>query len=845
MTDLTRIDDGPVATVYSGHRAGVPVALKVFPKRFDKRTASSFTKEQAKLAAVRRITSILMVDGVEELSSGESAVRMALCTQSLAALVERVGPLAAADVAVLGRAMATALAAAHSVGVVHGGVAPNNVLFRQTGEPVLADFGVTLRQAFTRDPLHAIEYLPPETLRTGTLNELTDLYGLGAVLHFALSGRSPHPGHLGEQPGERVLRILGEPVPAIDRPDVPVGLSTLVARLLAAAPERRPPHATQVADQLTAMLPNQPAPAPQEDWDDFDLPPAPPLPATPSEDPLDFDDFGAVHPNPWSAPHKPTTRQPIPTRPAPPRTGRPHPVVPNPATINPTHDRPAALTPVAANPSAAHEAPATAYPAAGRATAKPAAADPTAHGPAEPTVATPAAAVPAAVDPAVAVPASSEPAAANSVVAPAAAEPAAATPTVAEPAANSAGTWPTAVKPAAGTSAVVEPTANPAGTWPTAVKPAAGTSAVAEPAAANTAGAGQAAAEPAAVNSVAPPAAAGPVAAEPAAAAASTGAEPAAAGPAAPAVAGFGAVQPPVANPRVEGLAPVDPAAVDSVATPAAARPAESAAGEAPAVAGLGPARPVAADPLVEGPAAAGSPAEPAAAEAPAVAGLGTEASPPVEGPVPVAGWSVGLAAPGSGGPPAEWPPSGPLPLAPSLTPATVEFRKASREFDDDGFSDFSAGRQATVLAAPLAPPGQGGRRLIRYDLLAGAALVLALLALVPLLLLRGDPEEISSTPKVPTAGDAGSDVTVELSAPTDLADKVRLSWRATRELDFAVVVAAEGEEKARVLLAEQNHTMTVDVEPGRRYCFLVQATDGDRVYESEPVALRGASCRK
>lgn len=217
---------------------------------------------------------------------------------------------------------------------------------------------------------------------------------------------------------------------------------------------------------------------------------------------------------------------------------------------------------------------------------------------------------------------------------------------------------------------------------------------------------------------------------------------------------------------------------------------------------------------------------------------------------LPVSVWPTGLAAhaveaPAPGGPLAEWPPSAPLPLAPPPTPATVEFRKAPREHDDDGFSDFSADRQATVLAAPLAPPGQGNRRQIRYDLLAGAALVLALLALVPLLLLRGDPEEISSTPKVPTAGDAGSDVTVELSTPTDLADKVRLSWRATRELDFAVVVAAEGEEQARVLLAEQNHTMTVDVEPGRRYCFLVQATDGDRVYESEPVALRGASCRK
>lgn len=205
-------------------------------------------------------------------------------------------------------------------------------------------------------------------------------------------------------------------------------------------------------------------------------------------------------------------------------------------------------------------------------------------------------------------------------------------------------------------------------------------------------------------------------------------------------------------------------------------------------------------------------------------------------------------------GPLAEWPPPGTLlPLAPPPTPAwrdpddppaTVEFQGPRQQLDDDGFSDFSSARQATVLAGPLAPPGQAGRRMIRYDLLAGAALILALLALVPLLLLRGDPDEIASTPKVPAAGDTNGDVTVELAEPTDLADKVRLNWRATRELDFAVVVAAEG-ETARVLLADRSHTMTVDVEPGLKYCFLVQATDGDQVYESDPVALRGATCRQ
>jgi eukaryotic-like serine/threonine-protein kinase len=457
--DLTRLGDGPVATVYSGHRDGVPVALKVFPKRFDKRTLAAFNREQSALAKLR-VSTILLVDGVEHRESGEPALRMELCARSLAEQVERSGPLAAADVVVLGYAVAGALAAAHGAGVTHGGMSPHNVLFRATGEPVVADFGVVLRQALVRDPLHAIEYLPPETLRTGELNESTDLYGLGAVLHFALTARSPHPGRLGEQPGERVLRILREPVPAINAPDVPVGLSTLVARLLAPAAGNRPGSASLVADQLGTMLPN-PQPAKQrEDWDDF--------------------------------------ASPTPVVPSPPPVAVAAPVLP------PTSDRP---------------------------------------------------------------------------------------------------------------------------------------------------------------------------------------------------------------------------------------------------------------------------------------------------------------------------------------------------DFDDFDFAPAPAAAAPTVVFTPTPPTRP--RRLIRYDLVAGGALVIALLALVPLLLLRDEREEMPTAAQVPEASGArGGDVRVELDVPTDLTDKVKLTWRSTAELDFAVVVAAEG-EAAKVHLAQRNRSMTVDVEPGRKYCFMVQATNGDKVYESIPMPLRGATCRK
>jgi hypothetical protein len=144
-----------------------------------------------------------------------------------------------------------------------------------------------------------------------------------------------------------------------------------------------------------------------------------------------------------------------------------------------------------------------------------------------------------------------------------------------------------------------------------------------------------------------------------------------------------------------------------------------------------------------------------------------------------------------------------------------------------------------------FAPPKQKSGRKVRYDLLIGVALVLALLALVPLLILRDEPDELQTTPRVPSGGSSGGDVRIVLEEPVDLIDQVKLTWTSNvSDLDFGVVVAEEGKGN-KVLLAERNNSLTVHVRPGRKYCFLVQGLDGQGIYESEPVGLRGATCRE
>lgn len=84
----------------------------------------------------------------------------------------------------------------------------------------------------------------------------------------------------------------------------------------------------------------------------------------------------------------------------------------------------------------------------------------------------------------------------------------------------------------------------------------------------------------------------------------------------------------------------------------------------------------------------------------------------------------------------------------------------------------------------------------------------------------------------------------VELATPVDLGSVVELSWRAPEGFDSAVVVAAETGE-AKTTIVRQQRTMKVPVEPGRKYCFLIQITDGNGVQESTPHPIRGAVCQK
>jgi len=159
--------------------------------------------------------------------------------KTLEDLVEARGPLPPSMVAEIGRKLASALHAAHELGILHRDVKPDNVLLRTDGDVVLTDFGLAKDVALEESQL-TVEggfmgtpgFVAPEQA-TGDgklIGPATDVYGLGATLYYALTGRPPVEGSTLFE----IMNNMHKPPTRIRslRSDVPKDLALLVQRCL-------------------------------------------------------------------------------------------------------------------------------------------------------------------------------------------------------------------------------------------------------------------------------------------------------------------------------------------------------------------------------------------------------------------------------------------------------------------------------------------------------------------------------------------------------------------------------------------------------------------------------------
>jgi serine/threonine protein kinase/Tol biopolymer transport system component len=156
-------------------------------------------------------------------------------------------------------AVAGALDYAHQHGVIHRDLKPENILL-QSGEPVIADFGIALavskaggqRVTQTGISLGTPHYMSPEQA-TGDrqIDGRTDIYSLGAVLYEMLGGEPPHTGNTAQAVIARLLTDRPRPVRAM-RDTVPEHVEAALDRSLAKLPADRFATAHDFAQALTS-----------------------------------------------------------------------------------------------------------------------------------------------------------------------------------------------------------------------------------------------------------------------------------------------------------------------------------------------------------------------------------------------------------------------------------------------------------------------------------------------------------------------------------------------------------------------------------------------------------------
>jgi serine/threonine protein kinase len=243
------IGRGAMGVVYKATQLALdrPVAVKLISPRYagDRRFRERFSRESRLAASVEHPNVIPVYEAGEDGGLLFIAMRY-VDGVDLGVLVERLGPLVPSRAAAIVTEIAGALDAAHARALVHRDVKPANVLLT-TDAPehaYLTDFGVakvtTSDETAMTNPgqwVGTVDYVAPEQLRGEPADGRSDIYALGGVLFYALTGSVPYPV---ESDVAKLLAHVNAPPPvpsAIDPPLAP--LDPVLARAMAKDPVDR------------------------------------------------------------------------------------------------------------------------------------------------------------------------------------------------------------------------------------------------------------------------------------------------------------------------------------------------------------------------------------------------------------------------------------------------------------------------------------------------------------------------------------------------------------------------------------------------------------------------------
>ncbi|PXY19621.1 Stk1 family PASTA domain-containing Ser/Thr kinase [Prauserella muralis] len=277
---------GGMSSVYRGvdTRLDRPVAIKIMDSRFadDRTFVDRFEREARSAARLHHPHVVAVHDQGFDTAGGPDERRAFLVMElvdggTLRDLLDQRGALDLPLALTIAEQVLSALAAAHTEGLVHRDVKPENVLIGRGGGALgsgvvkVGDFGLVraVASAGTTSAsviLGTVAYLSPEQVTTGAASERGDVYSAGILLYEMLTGHVPYTADTAISVAYRHVND-DVPRPSEARADLPPALDDLVLRATRRDPDARPADAGAFLAELAEVrsqlgIPRAPVPVP-------------------------------------------------------------------------------------------------------------------------------------------------------------------------------------------------------------------------------------------------------------------------------------------------------------------------------------------------------------------------------------------------------------------------------------------------------------------------------------------------------------------------------------------------------------------------------------------------------
>lgn len=254
---LEVIGRGGMAVVYKAkcHRLNRFVAVKILKEELaqDEEFRQRF-RDESQAVAMLSHPNIVSVYDVSRSGDVEYIVMELIDGITLKDYLERQSPLGWKETTFFALQIAKALEHAHSRGIIHRDIKPQNIMVLRDGTVKVADFGIARQAASTntynlREAIGSVHYVSPEQARGSHIDNRSDLYSLGVVMYEMLTGRLPF---VGDTPLEVALQHINSvPLPPSDYvPNIPKTLEHIVMKAMAPVPADRYNNATELIQDI-------------------------------------------------------------------------------------------------------------------------------------------------------------------------------------------------------------------------------------------------------------------------------------------------------------------------------------------------------------------------------------------------------------------------------------------------------------------------------------------------------------------------------------------------------------------------------------------------------------------